>query len=130
MSVNHRWHTLVEDPKRTPEPFREIIGDDFTMEYGHGAVRSYDELSDWVYGSASSINASRHDLESFTWTPIGHADYQAVFVLDWCGLSRDDKIMVAKTRHTWRIKDDLTRVFPSIEHMDVHFLEPFKIIED
>ncbi len=129
LSVNHRWHVLVEDPKRTPEPFKEIISDDFVMEYGHGAVRSYEELVDWVKGSASSVSASRHDLVGLKCERLGSDVYKAEFVLDWNGLTHEDRNMTAQTKHTWRIRDVPSARFPVIEHINVEFLQPFKIIE-
>lgn len=129
LSTNHRWHTLVEDPNRTPEPFKELLGERFKMEFGHGSVNSYAELEKWVYGSASSINASRHDMESVAWRALDGNEYEAVFVLDWLGLNKDDKTMVAKTKHTWTLSDDPSDSYPRIQHMDVNFLEPFSVIE-
>ncbi|SIN64584.1 hypothetical protein SAMN02745824_1411 [Parasphingorhabdus marina DSM 22363] len=129
LSVSHRWHVLVEDPERTPEPFQEIISEDFVMEYGHGAVRSYDELVDWVTGSASSVGASRHDLVGLKCERLGPGVHRAEFVLDWNGLTHDGKNMTAQTRHTWRIRDVPAARFPVIEHIDVEFLQPFKVIE-
>ena len=129
LSTNHRWHALVEDPNRTPEPFKELLGERFRMEFGHGSVNSYEELRQWVYGSASSVNASRHDMVSVTWCGLSDNEYEAVFVLDWLGLNRDDKMMTAKTKHTWTMSDDPSERYPRIQHMDVQFLEPFAVIE-
>lgn len=129
LSTNHRWHTLVEDPNRAPEPFKELLGERFKMEFGHGSVSSYEEFCDWIHGSASSVNASRHDLESFTWKPMRGDDYQAVFVLDWLGLNREDKVMTAKTKHTWTMTDDGSGSYPKIQHMNVEFLQAFAVID-
>ncbi|MEM9571366.1 MAG: hypothetical protein AAF996_07865 [Pseudomonadota bacterium] len=129
LSTNHRWHTLVEDPNRTPEPFQELLGERFKMEFGHGSVSSYEEFRQWVYGSASSVNASRHDMESVSWRPLDSDEYEAIFVLDWLGLNKDDKTMVAKTKHTWTFSNDPSEAYPRIQHMDVSFLEPFSVIE-
>lgn len=129
LSTNHRWHTLVEDPNRAPEPFKELLGDRFKMEFGHGSVNSYEEFCDWVHGSASSVNASRHDLESFTWAPLQGDDCRAVFVLDWLGLNREDKVMTAKTKHTWIMTDDGSGSYPKIQHMNVEFLQAFAVID-
>lgn len=128
MSVNHRWHVLVEYPGRTPDPFQEIIGDEFVMDYGHGAVRSYEELCTWVAGSASSVDASRHDMESFESKQLDDGRYQAVFVLDWNGLTHEGKRMTAQTEHVWTIRDVPSARFPLIDHIKVNFLQPFKVI--
>ncbi len=129
LSTNHRWHTLVEDPNRTPEPFQELLGERFKMEFGYGSVNSYKELRQWVYGSASSVNASRHDMVSVSWRVLNGGEYEAMFVLDWLGLNKDDKTMAAKTEHTWTLSDDPSEPYPRIQHMAVRFLEPFSVIE-
>lgn len=129
LSTNHRWHTLVEDPNRSPEPFMELLGERFRMEFGHGSVNSFDELRQWVYGSASSVNASRHELESMSWRRLSPNEFEAIFILDWRGLTRNDKIMTAKTKHIWTLSDDLSELYPRIQHMHVQFLEPFAVIE-
>lgn len=129
LSVNHRWHVLVEDPNRSPEPFQEIISSKFVMDYGHGAVRSYDELVTWVTGSASSVGASRHDMASFSCEQLQNDLFRAIFVLDWTGLTHEDKYMKAQTEHIWTIQDVLANRYPLIEHINVNFLQPFKVIE-
>lgn len=129
LSVNHRWHVLVEDPNRSPKPFKEIISSGFIMDYGHGAVRSYDELVAWVNGSASSVGASRHDMASFNSEQLEDDLYKAVFLLDWTGLTHEDKYMRAQTEHIWTIRDVSANRYPLIEHIKVNFLQPFKVIE-
>lgn len=129
LSCNHRWHTLVEHPGRTPESFQDLMGDHFKMEFGHGSVSSYQEFCEWLRGSASSVNASRHDMESFSWEQLSDGEFRGIFILDWLGLNRDDKVMTAKTKHTWIMSDNCTDPYPKIQHMDVQFLEAFAVVE-
>ncbi len=130
LSVNHRWHTLVESPSKDAELFRDIVADDFAMEFGHGAVRSFAELEAWLYGSASSVKGARHDLESFEWKQADGEVSKAIFVLDWLGFNQQNERMMAKTKHTWSIVDDDPGTgFPRIKLIEVEFLKAFQLVE-
>lgn len=127
LSSNYRWHTLVEDPDRKSESFKELIGPAFRMEFGYGSVNSFDELDAWINGSASSVRAARHDLEMFSWRAVRENKYEAEFVLNWLGLTHEDKRMSAKTHHTWLLTDIRDRHYPTIDHINVAFIEPFRV---
>ena len=126
LSVNHRWHTLVESPVKEPPLFKEFLAPDFVMEFGYGAVRSYQELQDWLLGSASSVTGARHDLERFTWTEHKGGTAEAEFVLDWLGFDQQGTRMMAKTKHNWQLTDvNSNSRFPKIQHINVEFIKPF-----
>lgn len=128
LSTNHRWHTLVEDPDRTSEPFREIVSKDFVMDYGSGSIHSFKELDEWVRGPASSVGASRHDLVRFDWEQVDADTYNATFVLDWHGMTPSGRRMTAETQHTWTFRNDRSKPFATVEHIHVAFLRPFKVV--
>ncbi len=128
LSVSHRWHALVESPDRQLQPFLEIITPDFKMEFGHGAVRSHQELDAWLKGSASSVLAPRHDLESYRCELTEQGRCKAEFVLDWQGLSQERKRMEAKTKHHWTLELGEGR-FPRIQHIEVEFIKPFSMLD-
>lgn len=130
LSLKHRWHALVEDPDRTAEPFRELIADGFVMDWGEGSVRSFDELSAWVTGSAASVSAARHDLAEFEWSADGPERYRARFLLHWSGLSRSGRPMAARSEHRWQIQARPRQRFPAIARMDVNLLVSFHMVEE
>ena len=129
LSLKHRWHTLVEHPAKSTEPFREIVTDDFVMDWGEGRVTSFAELEQWVLGTTSKMSAARHDLAWFDCKAIGDTTYSAEFQFDWSGFSTRGRRMAARSRHQWRILDDPSRRFACIDRMDVEFLEPFHAVE-
>ena len=127
LALKHRWHALVETPTKTPEPFKDIIGERFVMDWGYGSVSGYDDLAAWLAGSASSVGAARHDIALFEWSELSRDHYRAVFEFDWHGYSLDKQPMRAKSRHTWQVHDRRGERYPRLQRMDVEFLIPFHV---
>jgi|GEM_PF-6339912 len=106
LSLKHRWHALGESPTKIAPPYLQIITNNFVMDWGTGAVRSYAELEDWLANTASTMSAARHDIARFDWSTIDNGRFQATFEFDWNGISQTGK---------------------RIDRMDVEILIPFHV---
>ncbi|GHB28062.1 hypothetical protein GCM10007094_15650 [Pseudovibrio japonicus] len=130
LSLAHYWMTLVEDPQRNAEPFREILAADFNIDFGRGAITTFDGFAEWIAGPASSVSASRHELQNFSYKELGDNRYELTVDLDWTGILPNDAWMTAKTRHTWTVSDNPQERFARIEKINVEVLEPFSPVEN
>jgi len=52
--------------------------------------------------------------------------YRLSVEFDWSGILPDDTTMLARTRHTWEVVDDVSERFARIVSVDVEVLEPFR----
>ncbi len=124
-SVVHYWMALIEDPSRNADPVKEILSDEFSLNFTSGSITSFDEFSRWLAGPGSQVVASTHKISNFSTTEITERTYTATMDLDWNGILPDSSEMTAKTKHHWVIEDDPKQRFPRIRTMDVDILEPF-----
>ena len=125
-SLAHYWLALIEDPSRDPEPVREILADDFTLNFSSGAITDFDGFKAWLAGPGSAVQASTHRIGDFTVTESGGNAYRVQMTLDWQGLSPDGADLVARTRHDWQVVDDPAERFARIKAVDVEVLLPFQ----
>ncbi len=124
-SLVHAWLSFIEDPDRDPKPMREILADEFQLNFSSGPIRSFEEFKAWLAGPASQVEASTHVLENFS---VNGKDglYTVAVDFDWAGLLPNGGELVAKTRHTWAVTNDVNERFARIKTMDVEILEPFR----
>lgn len=125
-SLVHRWLTIIEDPSRNPEPFKEIIADNPEINFSSGLIQDYEGLAVWLAGPGSQVAASTHLIEDLTVSEIDDGNWQTVMVFDWAGLLPDGTELVAKTQHTWVVENDVTERFARVKKVDVEVLEPFR----
>lgn len=130
LSLAHYWMALVEDPQRSAKPFREILAPEFNINFGRGAITTFDGLAEWIAGPASSVSASHHELQNFSYKELGANHYELTVDLDWTGILPNDAWMKAKTRHTWTISDNPQERFARIKKINVEVLEPFTPVEN
>ena len=124
-SLVHYWMALIEDPARDAEPVKEILSNDFSLNFTSGSITSFDQFREWLAGPGSQVVASTHAISNFTTEEIAEDVFSATMDLDWNGILPDSSEMMAKTRHQWVIEDDPTQRFARIRTMDVEILEPF-----
>ena len=124
-SLVHYWMALIEDPARNAEPVKEILSDEFSLNFSSGAITSFDQFSRWLAGPGSQVVASTHKISNFSTAETAELTYTATMDLDWNGILPDSTEMTAKTRHHWIIEDDPKKRFPRIRSMDVDIIEPF-----
>ena len=126
LSLVHYWLALIEDPRRDPEPVREILADGFSLNFSSGAITDFDGFAAWLAGPGSAVRASTHGIEAFTQERSDDGTYRVSMEFPWDGILPDDTRMVARTKHTWIVEDDPTERFARIRQMDVEVLEPFR----
>lgn len=122
----HYWLALIEDPSRNPEPVREIFADGFSLNFPSGTITDFGGFTAWLTGPASQLTASTHVISNFSVEETSKDTYSVKMDFDWSGLLPDDSVMVAKTRHTWVVENDLTERFARIQTVDVELLEEFR----
>ncbi len=128
-SLVHYWLALVEDPKRNPAPFNELLAAPFKLNFASGAITTKGGFKKWLSGPASSVDASRHAIENFKVTAASDANFTIEMDFVWNGILPNGAQMTAKTHHTWIVVNDVTERFARIQTMDVETLEPFKVVE-
>lgn len=128
LTVVHRWLELVENPNRTADPFKEIVADEIYFDFSSGAIETFEDLTAWVNGPASSVAYSKHDLSNFSFKSIGNNQYELNVTMDWHGLLPDGQRMSAKTQHSWTVIDNPSEIFARIKTIKVEVVEPFVIV--
>lgn len=126
LSLVHYWLALIEDPSRNPEPVRELLADEFSLNFSSGAITDFDGFETWLAGPGSSIDASTHEIGNFTYKPLDNSRYSLSVEFDWTGILPNGDEMVARTLHNWAVSNDLTERFARIEQVDVEVLEDFR----
>lgn len=125
-SLAHYWLALIEDPDRKPDPLREILAPEFSLNFPSGAITDFEAFKSWLAGPASSVAASTHDIVAFSHTTLGDNQYEVTMDLDWNGILPNGGQLTAKTRHVWRVIDDPSARFARIQAIEVEILEPFQ----
>ncbi len=125
-SLVHYWLTLIEDPSRDPEPVREILADEFSLNFSSGAITDFDGFKGWLAGPGSQVAASTHIISNFSAKDLGDETYSLTVDFDWYGILPDGTELVAKTRHNWTATNDVTARFARIKTVDVEVIEPFR----
>lgn len=127
LSLVHFWLALIEDPARNPEPVREILADEFSLNFSSGVIADFDGFKAWLAGSGSQVAAGTHVISNFA-VEEKEVDktYRVSTDFDWIGIAPDGTELVAKTRHSWTVKNDVTERFARIKTVDVEVLEPFR----
>ena len=125
LSLVHYWLALIEDPARNPEPVREILADEFALNFSSGVIKDFEGFKIWLAGPGSQVEASTHELSNFSHEVLADGNYKMNVDFDWQGILPDGNEMVAKTRHTWTVTDNPADRFAKISNVDVEILEPF-----
>jgi hypothetical protein len=127
LSLVHYWLALIEDPRRDPEPFREILADGFQLNFSSGAISSFKAFKAWLAGPGSQVSASTHELSNFSCAQTGPDTFSLSVDFEWEGILPDGKEMTARTRHRWAVENDPAERFGRIRTVDVEVLEPFEM---
>lgn len=125
-SVLHYFLAIVEDPKRNPEPFKEILADDFSIAFSQEPITSYEGMAAWLAGPGSQVVASTHRITDFAYKNIGEDMYELTAIWDWDGILPNGSYLQATTRHIWTLEDDKSERFARIKSVKVETLKPFR----
>lgn len=123
LSLMHYWLGIIEDPKRDAEPFKEILADDFELNFSSGAITTHEGLAEWLAGPGSQVAASQHTVRNFEVTTLDDGTMKADADFDWIGVLPNGALITAKTRHSWEVVNDVEERFARIRKVDVEVLE-------
>ena len=124
-SLVHQWLHLIENPQRDVEPFKEVLAEDFSLNFSQGPIPDFEAFTKWYEGPASSVAASTHSMSDFSFTSTGENSYGLQVTFDWQGILPDGSELAAKTRHSWNVIDDPKERFARIKDVQVEVLERF-----
>ena len=125
-SALHYWLAIIEDPRRDPEPAREILSEDFALNFSSGKIDTFDGFKKWLAGPGSSIDASTHLVTTFKAETISENLFKMQADFEWAGIQAEGTELVAKTRHNWILTDDPKERFARIKQIDVEVIIPFQ----
>jgi hypothetical protein len=125
LSLVHYFTSLVENPARDPEPFREVLAEGFALHYVEPPISSLPMLDDWVTGRLASVVASNHVIHDVSFEPAGADEYIVTVVMESEALFPDGSGIISKNRQSWSVVDDVSERFARIsevriERDDVH----------
>jgi len=118
MSLIHHFTSLVENPARDPDPFRELLVDDFALHYVDPPVAGWAMLDDWVTGRLASVVASQHLIHDVSFR-AGRSGYVATIAMESEALFPDSSGIISKNRQTWRIVDDPAENYARIREVRI-----------
>ncbi|MEM8657572.1 MAG: hypothetical protein AAGF22_05700, partial [Pseudomonadota bacterium] len=125
-SLVHYWLALIEDPSRDPEPVREILAEDMSLNFSSGVITDFAGFEAWLAGPASQVAASTHVIRNFSAEETSEDTYAVTVDFDWSGILPGATVLVAKTRHNWTVVNDPAERFARIQTIDVEVLEEFR----
>ncbi len=125
-SLVHYWLALIENNDGNAEPFREIFADSIQLDFSTRKLSSFAEFTEWFQWVPQQIAKSSHRVEQFNVTPVDTNIYEIEMEFEWEGVTVDQKLLEARTRHHWRVRDLPQDRFPKIETVKVTILKPFQ----
>jgi hypothetical protein len=125
-SLVNYWLAIIEDPRRDPEPAREVLTDGFKLNFPSCLISDFDGFKFWLAGPGSQVSASTHEVSNFSHKMVSSENYELMVDFDWLGILPDGKELIAKTRHTWNVTDNPKERFTRIKTIDVELLLPFQ----
>lgn len=129
-SLMYYWLASMENLDGDVTPFKELLADDFTLNFStSNQIKSIKDLETWLNGTPMLLKESSHYPENFSVKTIMDNEYEVSVEFDWKGITKDNKQVKARTKHTWYIVDNPNERFAKILKMDVSQIEPFSIIE-
>jgi hypothetical protein len=127
-SLIHYWLALVERLESDPEPFCELLADQFQLNFPSGLVTSKQDLQTWILKSSSQLRLSAHNVDYYHIEVVSENEYRAVFECSWKGRTLDSKQLTAVTRHTWDIINNPDARFAQIKSVNVEAIQPFTVV--
>lgn len=119
----YRWLHLIE--KGDPDPFDELVPDEFTLDFTSTTVTNRQDLVKWVVGTTQQVRSSHHRPEKLTISVPEPDRYDLDVEFDWDGVSVEGVNLIARTHHQWRLRDTGER-YCRLEHAKVDAIVPFQ----
>lgn len=118
-SLVHYFTAIVEDPSRNPEPFREVLADEFSINYTETPMTDFETVKGWVAGALSSVVASNHQIHDVSFEVTSHGDYLVTIAMQSRALFPDGSGITSKNSQTWTLVDELADRFPKIRKITI-----------
>ena len=127
----YNWILNMEQLDGNIEPFKQILSEDFVLNFSTAAqISSIEQLETWLNGTPLGLKQSSHFPENFSIKTLWKNQYEMYAEFDWFGVGKDDSKMRARTAHTWKIIDNPLEKFARIEQADVQQKEAFRVVSD
>ena len=104
-SAVHYFIALVENPARDPAPFRELLGDRFSLHYTPTPMTDLEALDAWVKGALSSVVASEHDIHAIDVRDLGDGRFAVEVCMTSQALFPDGSGAISRNTQNWTIVD-------------------------
>lgn len=101
----HYFIALVENPARDPEPFRELLADQFSLHYTPEPLKDFEAVRGWVTGRLASVVASEHDIRSITVTESDDGTSTAVVTMKSQALFPNSSGAISRNTQHWTLTD-------------------------
>lgn len=100
---------------------------DIILKNNHRVTRP-DELSLVIKGLDESAKLEWHRLLSIDVSAEGET-LRMSFSLEWLGMSHQDRVMTAKTRHVWVLEKNNAALVDKVKSIRMTLLEPFAYLD-
>lgn len=118
-SLVHYFTALVEDPRRDPKPFAELLADPFRLDYLEPPIDTLETLASWVAGPLSSVLASSHTISDLRVRTTGLHEYTASMTMESEALFPDGSGLYSRNTQRWIVLEDARERFPRIRHIAI-----------
>ncbi len=118
-SLVHQFTALVEDPSRNPEPFREVLADEFSLNYLETPMTDFEMVKTWVASALSSVVASNHQIHDVSFEVADTGDYLVTIKMDSRALFPDGSGVTSKNTQTWTLADSISDRFARIKKITI-----------
>ena len=123
LSLVHYFTSLVEDPRRDPIPFREVLAEGFRLHYVEPPIDSFEALAAWVAGPLSSVVASTHAISDLVATRLHDSEYSATLAMHSVALFPDGSGIESRNTQAWTIVDDGSERFARIRQITIQRID-------
>ena len=127
-SLMYFWLANMEQLNGNVTPFKEMLTDDFELNFSTGTINTLQELETWLNDAPKQLNQSSHHPENLSIKVIDDTTYQVSVSFDWYGIAKNGKRMKAKTHHEWIVIDDTNDRFARIKSANVKQIENLTVI--
>ncbi len=114
LSTVHYFLALVENPAREAEPFFELLGEEFRLDYTFDPIATPNAFREWVAGPLSSVIASEHDIHSVACRDGGDGTYTAEVAMKSQAMFPDKSGAISRNTQSWTLTDAIGERFPRI----------------
>ncbi len=128
-SFMYYWLANMEQLDGNITPFKELLTDDFELNFTSGQVNNIEDFEKWLNNAPKQLNQSSHHPKDLTIEVVNETTYIVSVVFDWFGIAKNGQKMKAITQHNWIIVDNINERFARIKKMDVGLIEPFSVVK-